>query len=1028
MNTIQPAVVIGLGGTGVKAITYLKKTLMEQSPESEKFVRFLAIDIDELKGEVPSASIFGKHISLDPEKNEFIRITDQTRGGEARNIPEISDWFPEQAYKYLPLTEGARQSKPIGRLGFFVAHELIAKSLHRLTNRLVTPEIKADFPGVKAGELNIYIVSSLCGGTGAGLLIDIAYELRYLQQQAQLPDKSRIKGLFALGDVYEMISQRVFANTYASLREINHVQKEHAAFHPVYPDGTRDLIKARAFDAFYLFSNRNQSGIEFSSPDDFAQLCAEFIFLDSGSDSQEQGNPLSAMIQSVRNNSEVYTLNHDADGSPHCYSSFGLCKIRFPAERVAELCAVRMGREVIEHHITGRLDQAEILEARLKVQEFLTNEGLGCSDDNSDLPDRLVEKRLEGGDHIPLDNWVSQNLAKAYNNDLENLKNLEIGRINQIVEMLNKEISQFQGDMPYRVIGELQTFGRLIEKAFKTMFQENLGVSFVAKFLDEMLESARLSRDYAQQEMKNLLGHEKRLSDQMNNQIREMTKLLDKSFFNFLKLDAKRTQLRETYKAIRQNFTNKIKIMKMRSAVGFYDGVHDAKQNLMEGGEGALSRLSIMGNDISLIQAFIDNQAKTFEDAYNTNKQINGSKFEIMIYDNDQFSTLDEIWESVYNDSLRAKLFDDILTEIGGSIWNLRQYMDNEYSKLALRNIFVDSCIGPFHEAIKRKTVAQRIREAKTSLINPIDYGPTLQGAYEVADYFCLLNNAAARFAGLRDSEQSVACIVMHQDEEDAAWNDVRKILQEAMGRAGSHLPFSHTSDINSILIYREYSGFPAYTLRGIGAYHNNYDNESNRDNTPPLQMLTKESLGHINVPTRPVLSKFVIMVIEAIARGIIISDDEHYLMVTEKEWKRRKTAEDLQKRGDNALIEDRTAGNHRKMGSKLSEVISLMNEKLPDRARISSSETKWEDQIQREIENRKTGLKRDLFGDLLKALYFEGYEGTKIEKINLETELRPSIAFILKRDFALREDHIFRPEDTHEKLLRKIYIGNTGK
>ncbi|MCP4696855.1 MAG: hypothetical protein GY862_08405, partial [Gammaproteobacteria bacterium] len=202
--------------------------------------------------------------------------------------------------------------------GFFLAHDEISRRLHRLTDRLATPEVMARFPGLKPGEVNIYIVSSICGGTGAGLLIDIAYELRYLQQQAELPERARIKGLFALGDVYDAISKRVLANTYASLREFNWVQREDASFHPVYPDGTRDVIKARAFDAIYLFSNSNDNEIEFSSPEDFAQLCAEFVFLDSGADAQEDGDPLSAMIQSNRNNSEVYTMNFDADGSPRC--------------------------------------------------------------------------------------------------------------------------------------------------------------------------------------------------------------------------------------------------------------------------------------------------------------------------------------------------------------------------------------------------------------------------------------------------------------------------------------------------------------------------------------------------------------------------------------------------------------------------------------------------------------------------------------------------------------------------------------
>ncbi|GBC63061.1 hypothetical protein DENIS_4050 [Desulfonema ishimotonii] len=1026
MKRIQPAVVIGLGGTGVKTITYLKKMLLEHSPDSieKNFVRFLAIDIDELKGEIPSASLFGENIRLDPQRNEFFRITDQTRGATAKNIPAVSNWFPEEGYRYLPLTEGAKQAKPIGRLGFFLSHENIARELYRLTSKLVTPETKREFPGIRAGELNVYIVSSVCGGTGAGMFVDIAYELRYLQQQAQLPEQSRIKALLAMGDVYDAISKRVLANTYASLREINWIQKENASYHPVYPDGARNLIQNRAFDAVYLFGDNNSSDIQFASPDDFAHLCAEFIFLDSGSDIQEQGDPLSAMMQSTRNNAEVYTMNSDADGIPRCYSSLGLCKVRFPAERVSELCAARMSHNIIEHHIIGRLEQSEILEARQKCQDFLANEGLNCTDDNTELPDRLVEKKLDSGERMPFDTWITKNLHTAYNNDLNKLKDLEIGRIHHIQKTLNDEAKQLQTDMPNIVLDELSTFTRVLQQEIRRMFQENLGVSFVAKFLEEMLENARASRDFGQQEMKNRLGHEKRLADQMNKDIREMANLLEGGLLDFLRRSAQRAQLKDTYGSVRKHFINQTDILKMRAAVSFYDGVYDSRQKLMEGGEGAISILSNMSNNISLIQAFVANLSKTFIDSYEDNKAIQASPFEILIYDNENFSTLNEIFDAVYNDSMRTKLFKDILEKIGGSIWNVREYMDDTVKQDEFRDMFLYTCKTLFMDHVNKKTVAQRIREARQSLLNPIDYAPKLQSAFEISDYFCRLNDAAARFADLRNSEQAVTCVVAYQDENDQAWNEIERTLREAIGRG---IPFTHTSDIHNILIYREFCGFPAYTLRRVDAYHNSYTDEARRENTPPLQMLTREELNDINIPTRPVLSKFEVMTVEALALGVIICEDDKYYMVTPDELKRRTLAKEAQARGEDASIEDRTAGKDRELGSRFTDVIGRMNEKLREEQRLSSSEVLWMDQVQEQIAQRKKMLKRDMLCDLYEAVYFGGFQVASSENVDLETQIRPSIVFILLRDFALKEDHIHRPKKTHAELIYSIYVEAEG-
>lgn len=1037
LKKIQPSVVIGLGGTGLKTITFLKKILQEQAEDCRQFVRFLAIDIDELKGDVPSSRLFGEPIRLDPEKNEFFRVTDQTRGESARNIPAVASWFPDEGYKYLPLTEGARQAKPIGRLGFFLAHDEIARRLHKLTDKLVTPEVLAKFPGVRTDQLNVYVVSSICGGTGAGLFLDMAYELRYLQKQAHLPEKSRIKGLFALGDVYDAVSKRVQANTYASLRELNWTQKEDASFHPVYPDGTRDVIKSRAFDAIYLFGDSNKQDIKISSPDDFAQLCAEFIFLDSGADVQENGDALSAMMQSNRNNAEVYTMNYDADGTPRCYSAMGLCKVRFPVDRVAELCAARISKAIIDFHIIGTLDQSEILAARQRMKEFIADEGLGCNDDNNDLPDRLIEKLLEGGDRIPLDQWVTNSLASAYNNDVENIKTLEIGRLTHIVQFLSKELNQFQVDMPNRILGELLHFQRILDKGIQDMFAENLGVNFVAKFLEELLQNVKASEEFAQAQMRSFSEHDKRLADLMNNQIREMGNILEGGFISFLRRNAQLAQLKDTYKAVRDYFSNRINIMKMRAAADFYNGVYDARQKLLEGGEGAISRLSNMRQTIYLIQNFIANLAQSFATAYENNKKITEAPFEILVYDNDRFSTLHDIYDAAYSDTLRAKLFGEILQQIGGSIWNVQQYMDDDPARL--RSVFMNVCSPVFQEQINKKTVAQRILEAKKTLENPIDYHPRIQRAYDLSDYFCRLDDAIVRFADLRPSEQSVVCVVGPRNPEDAAWNDVEKTLREAIGKGGSQIPFTKSSDPHSILLYREFCGFPAYTLKRVSSYHGSYVEEARREHTPPLQMLTKEQLDHIQIPKTQVLSKFEVMVVEALALGVIISDEENYYMVTPNEFKRRKEAEARQERGEGASIEDRTAGSHRRLGSRFTEVISMMKANLPEEARLASSEVRWMDQVQVQINQRKASLvdknERDLLCDLYEAMYFEGYTGTTHEQINLENELRPSIVFILKREFALKEEHIRRPEDKdtkkelkHAQLLHRIYIGEEGQ
>ena len=126
------------------------------------------------------------------------------------------------------------------------------------------------------------------------------------------------------------------------------------------------------------------------------------------------------------------------------------------------------------------------------------------------------------------------------------------------------------------------------------------------------------------------------------------------------------------------------------------------------------------------------NQAKTFQQVYEDNKHIKGSPFdEILIYDNEKFSEVNETFEAVYTDALRVKLFEQILAQIGGRVWKLRDFIDDSKAADDLQALFVSTCLSPFQVEIDKKTVAQRIYAARQNLSNPVDYGPNLRSGYE---------------------------------------------------------------------------------------------------------------------------------------------------------------------------------------------------------------------------------------------------------------------------------------------------------
>jgi hypothetical protein len=225
----RPALIIGLGGTGQEIVRFLKKELLEigegKMPEE---VRLLAFDtaslIDPDEGAVESDKVELKGLGnvVLEENTEYVCIgdalydiamdikCDQDRvkqGGEAE-IPHLH-WFPadELEAKNTPMSayntkQGAGALRPMGRLSLFKNVYSVLGHLGQAMNKLKdTNKITGSREGVVQGKdakiLEIIIVGSLAGGTGAGTLVDMAWLAR-AQANAILRDKYAIRGFFLM--------------------------------------------------------------------------------------------------------------------------------------------------------------------------------------------------------------------------------------------------------------------------------------------------------------------------------------------------------------------------------------------------------------------------------------------------------------------------------------------------------------------------------------------------------------------------------------------------------------------------------------------------------------------------------------------------------------------------------------------------------------------------------------------------------------------------------------------------------------
>lgn len=229
--------VLGLGGTGVLALRYLK-TAYDRLPLNERVpVSFLGIDFDR------SALRESDEWELARlGHDEFLYLRPDTLQEMALNIDrtiddepawgEVLEWFPDRNEVQIPASDveanGASQYRVLGRLGFFLNDELIESSIRSALGRLPTEIDELALLQRK----RVMILSSTAGGTGAGMFIDAAYICR---RQEGHP---RVFAYLLLPEVFQHVDHggRILQNSYAVLRELAHLKNQIVPFNARYYD------------------------------------------------------------------------------------------------------------------------------------------------------------------------------------------------------------------------------------------------------------------------------------------------------------------------------------------------------------------------------------------------------------------------------------------------------------------------------------------------------------------------------------------------------------------------------------------------------------------------------------------------------------------------------------------------------------------------------------------------------------------------------------------------------------------------
>ena len=280
--------VVGLGGTGKKVLVQLKRRLIENgylNTAQQPDLRLICLDFDPAEECTLTRRDGRGEVGLEPDEICWLDgnlIQNRLHNlSQPHNKAYYQDWYPDLDGAIIQMGSyraGAAQWRPLGRMGYFEHAERIQMMLRRSMNRLL--EVRLDRPSEEDAQgVAVYLACSLAGGTGGGMFLDVAYFLR------TLPVNLNQVGLFLLPGIYAEydISNRLNANSYASLKELSAFFNQTRDFNAQYPNGRRINVargEQGPFDQVFLYDNVLLPDQVTTNPQRMAEIMAETIYFD----------------------------------------------------------------------------------------------------------------------------------------------------------------------------------------------------------------------------------------------------------------------------------------------------------------------------------------------------------------------------------------------------------------------------------------------------------------------------------------------------------------------------------------------------------------------------------------------------------------------------------------------------------------------------------------------------------------------------------------------------------------------------
>lgn len=496
---IRRCLYIGLGGVGITSILHTKKLFTETYGEAPPMIGFLGIDTDQgaFKKE-PLHSKYGK-IALNPGEQLHIHVKD-AKAIYKVNIDHFGWIPPENLFALTSIMAGAGQIRTNGRFALTVNYQEVENKVKTIINDITNANIRNNsMYQLLDNTVEIHVVCSLCGGTGSGTFLNLAYLLR------QCAPGCKLTGYGVLADVFEAMLNagiaKIKPNAYGAIQDLDRLMHLDLNSSEINLGFKNYKLPASGmpFDAFFLIDNKNANNDTYHHVDQLAEM-ASFALVTSAGE-------LSAAAASVMDNlhKNIITGSMDIENKKAWAAGMGVCEILFQGEDLQKIYSFKAANGIIDLLLNSCKDYNSIANNWIDSKDVKIRENKG--------EDNVIDFLLDKNPPYPLTGIGDKSNAKvetdAYSNSVKpkdeditkKIDELDNRVCNQLYKLLIEEINQECGvHAAESIISEIRT-------------QTNI-------FLDEMNKE--------EEELKNI--HKPNSKSMLDLTVKELTEY-NKKFF-----------------------------------------------------------------------------------------------------------------------------------------------------------------------------------------------------------------------------------------------------------------------------------------------------------------------------------------------------------------------------------------------------------------------------------------------------------------------------------------------------------------